>query len=81
LRPRSFSGEKDFYWVSRTSNLLIRGGSNYSYDQISDELTRFLLTHYQLVEGSVEVAAVGLRLSSEHEDECLVTVRRGRGEV
>jgi len=28
-------GGQDFYWVSRDSNLLIRGGANYSYDQVS----------------------------------------------
>lgn len=27
-------GGKDIYWVSRDSNLLIRGGANYSYDQV-----------------------------------------------
>lgn len=67
-------GGRDFYWVTRTSNLLIRGGTNYSYDQISAELSRFLETRYGLGPASAAVAAVGLRLTSEHEDDCLVTV-------
>jgi hypothetical protein len=62
--------------VSRTSNLLIKGGSNYSYDQISDELAKFVSRHYGLPPSAFALAAVGLRLTSEHEDECLVTVRR-----
>jgi acyl-CoA synthetase (AMP-forming)/AMP-acid ligase II len=78
-------GVKDFYWVTRTSNLLIRGGTNYSYEQISQELTRFVKERYQgLGEGGREggggggrgfvLAAVGLRVGSEHEDDCLVTI-------
>lgn len=27
-------GSRDFYWVSRDSALLIRGGANYAYDQV-----------------------------------------------
>lgn len=61
--------------MSRTSNLLIKGGSNYSYDQISDELAKFLAKHYSLPQGSFSVAAVGRRVSSEHDDDCLVMVR------
>ena len=79
-------GVKDFYWVSRTSNLLIRGGTNYSYEQISRELTRFVNERYKgLGNGRGEgggggggggfiLAAVGLRVRSEHEDDCLVTI-------
>lgn len=67
-------GARDFYWVTRTSNLLIRGGTNYAYEQISAELRAFAGQRYGLEEGAVAVAAVGLRLASEHEDDCLVTV-------
>lgn len=67
-------GEKDYYWVTRTSNLLIRGGTNYSYDQVSGELAKFLASQYHLSVGSFAVAAVGLRVTSEHDDDCLVTV-------
>jgi len=91
-------GVKDFYWVSRTSNLLIRGGTNYSYEQISRELTRFVNERYEgLGEGRGEeggkggggggfiLAAVGLRVRSEHEDDCMVTIEMlgegGREEV
>lgn len=66
--------KKDFYWVTRTSNLLIRGGTNYAYEQISAELATFLHTRYGLGPASAAVAAVGLRLTSEHDDDCLVTV-------
>ena len=34
-----FSGGDDFYWLSRDSALLIRGGANYSHEQINSELT------------------------------------------
>ncbi len=81
-------GARDFYWVTRTSNLLIRGGTNYSYDQVSAELARFAAQRYGLPPASVAVAAVGLRLKSEHEDDCLATVellddaaRARRGEI
>ncbi len=67
-------GAKDFYWVTRTSNLLIRGGTNYSYEQISNELSGFVSARYGLPKGAFALAAVGLRVSSEHDDDCLVTV-------
>jgi len=66
--------KKDFYWVTRTSNLLIRGGTNYSYEQITRELTLFTEERYGLLPGSFALAAVGLRVGSEHEDDCLVTI-------
>lgn len=75
------TGEKDFFWVTRTSNLLIRGGANYSYDQVSTELHKFLVSHYHLADTSVAVAAVGLRVTSEHEDECLVTIELKEAEA
>ena len=31
-------GGSDFFWCSRDSALLIRGGANYSYEQINAEL-------------------------------------------
>jgi acyl-CoA synthetase (AMP-forming)/AMP-acid ligase II len=67
-------GELDFYWVSRESTLLIRGGANYAYDQINAELKRFIATHYELAAEAFDVAIVGLRIDSEHEDSCCVTI-------
>ncbi|GMH98775.1 hypothetical protein TrST_g11138 [Triparma strigata] len=65
---------KDVYWLSRESNLMIRGGTNYSYEQVNAELTSFLEKEYHLEKGKVEVAVVGLKIDSEHEDSCCVTI-------
>jgi len=67
-------GDRDFYWRARDSALLIKGGANYSFEQINSELSAFLAAHYGLGDGSLAVAVVGLRLASEHEDECCATV-------
>lgn len=67
-------GELDYYWLSRDSALLIRGGANYAYDQIAAELSRFVVEHYQLKPEDFKLAVVGLRLESEHEDACCVTI-------
>lgn len=67
-------GGRDLYWCTRESALLIRGGANYSYEQISAEIARFVSAEYGLASGQVEVGVVGLRISSEHEDECCVTL-------
>lgn len=65
---------KDYFWQSRDSALLIRGGSNYAYEQIQAELHRFLVAHYKLDPQDVNVAVVGLRVQSEHEDDCCVLI-------
>jgi len=67
-------GELDYYWVTRESTLLIRGGANYAYDQINAELTNFVAHHYQLPGDSFDIAVVGLKVNSEHEDSCCVTI-------
>ena len=69
------SQRKDIYWCSRDNALLIKGGANYSYDQINDELTKYLAAAFGLrpTEDFV-LAVVGLRLRSEHEDDCWLTV-------
>ena len=64
----------DYYWVSRESTLLIRGGANYAYDQINAELKQFISSHYDLAPEAFDVAIVGLRIDSEHEDSCCVTI-------
>jgi acyl-CoA synthetase (AMP-forming)/AMP-acid ligase II len=67
-------GQLDYYWISRDSELLIRGGANYAYDQIAAELSKFVVEHYQLEPGQFQLAVVGLRKKSEHEDSCCVTI-------
>ena len=64
----------DYYWMSRDSELLIRGGANYAYDQIAGELNKFIVEHFQLKPEQFQLAVVGLRLESEHEDNCCVTI-------
>jgi acyl-CoA synthetase (AMP-forming)/AMP-acid ligase II len=67
-------GGRDYYWMSRDSALLIRGGANYSCDQINAELKAFIGRTFGLSADAFDVAVAGLRLTSEHEDECCVTV-------
>ncbi|GAG68078.1 unnamed protein product, partial [marine sediment metagenome] len=67
-------GQLDYYWMSRDSALLIRGGANYAYDQIAAELSKVLIEDFQLKPEQFKLAVVGLRLGSEHEDSCCVTV-------
>jgi acyl-CoA synthetase (AMP-forming)/AMP-acid ligase II len=67
-------GEWDYYWMSRDSALLIRGGANYAYDQINRELSDFVVEHYGLDPVAFDLAVVGLRIESEHEDTCCVTL-------
>ena len=67
-------GELDYYWMSRDSALLIRGGANYAYDQIAAELSKFVEEHYHLKPEQFQLAVVGLRIESEHEDNCCVTI-------
>ena len=55
--------------------MLIKGGSNYSYEQINQELSEFLAAAYFGGDGGAcAVAVVGLRLDSEHEDQCCCTI-------
>lgn len=67
-------GEQDVYWMSRESSLLIRGGANYAYDQINEELRGFLKEQYGLGDESISVAVIGLRINSEHDDDCCATI-------
>ena len=67
-------GERDYYWRGRESALMIRGGSNYSYEQVANELARFVTQRFALDNHDFELAVIGLRLQSEHEDECCVTI-------
>jgi acyl-CoA synthetase (AMP-forming)/AMP-acid ligase II len=74
MRKNDEDGEFDYYWVSRESTLLIRGGANYAYDQINSELLNFVSNYYQLPKDSFDIAIVGLKVDSEHEDSCCVTI-------
>ena len=67
-------GALDYYWVTRESTLLIRGGANYAYDQINAELTNFIAHNYKMPVDSFDIAVVGLKVNSEHEDSCCVTI-------
>ena len=60
--------------MSREVGLLIKGGANYSCEQIGAELSAFIVRRYKLPQGSFGLAVVGLKIDSEHEDSCCVTV-------
>ena len=65
---------QDLYWQSRDSQMLIRGGSNYAFEQVNAELVDFIESHYGLIRNEFNVAVCGLRVKSEHEDECCVMI-------
>ncbi len=67
-------GVDDLYWVGRKSAFLIKGGANYSCEQIAEELAEFVRSRYNLEAGSFDLAVTGLRIVSEHEDSCCVTL-------
>ncbi len=71
-------GELDYYWMTRDSALLIRGAANYAYDQIAAELSKILVEDFQLKPEQFKLAVVGLRIGSEHEDSCCVTIELSR---
>jgi acyl-CoA synthetase (AMP-forming)/AMP-acid ligase II len=71
-------GKLDYYWMSRDSELLIRGGTNYAYDQVAAELSGFLSANFPLKPTQYQLAVIGLRLESEHEDSCCVTIELDR---
>ena len=67
-------GQLDYYWITRDSALLIRGGANYSYDQVAAELAKVLVEDFNLKTEQFKLAVIGLRVESEHEDSCCVTI-------
>ena len=67
-------GERDYYWVSRVTGLLIRGGANYSCEQIATEIADLVEREFELEPEEFDVAVVALKRSSEHEDDACVTV-------
>lgn len=60
---------------SRESQLLIRGGSNYAFEQVNAELAGFVTRRYDLPASSFSLAVCGIRVLSEHEDECCVMLQ------
>jgi acyl-CoA synthetase (AMP-forming)/AMP-acid ligase II len=67
-------GELDYYWVSRVSGLMIRGGANYSCEQIARDIQGVIQREFGLKPDEFDAAVVGLKRGSEHEDDCCVTV-------
>lgn len=70
-------GGRDFYWVTRTADLLIKGGVNYSCSQINSVLFEFLIKSFNLsekIQKRIQIAAVGVKWRSEHDDDNCVTV-------
>ncbi|MBU2536176.1 MAG: acyl--CoA ligase [Chloroflexi bacterium] len=67
-------GQLDYYWVTRDSALLIRSGANYSYDQVAAELSKVLIEDFDLKTEQFKLSVIGLRVESEHEDSCCVTI-------
>lgn len=67
-------GQRDYYWVERDSGLVIRGGANAACEAINRELGHFVEERYGLSLEGFDLAVVGLRLESEHEDACCVTL-------
>lgn len=65
---------REIYWMNRDVGLMIKGGANYSCDQISNELTNFIIKQYNLSSNSFFLAAIGLKVVSESEDSCCVTI-------
>ncbi len=79
LRDMAFAlaapdGGLNYYWMGRDSALLIRGGANYSYEQVASDLTRILSEEFRIPPEQGKLAVVGLRIDSEHEDSCCVTI-------
>ena len=67
-------GRCDYYWMARDSDLLIRGGANYACEQIAADLSRVLIGVFNLQPDQFRVAVIGIRIHSEHEDACCVTI-------
>lgn len=57
---------------------MIRGGANYAYQQIQEELMAAVVAHFKgllKVGDDFSVAVVGLKIASEHEDDCFAIVQ------
>ena len=60
--------------MSRDTSLIIRGGANYACEQIKSELSDFLSNYYHLPKDEFDMAVIGLKIDSDHEDACCVTI-------
>jgi len=67
-------GGDDIYWMSRESALLIRGGANYACDQINAELVEFVTEKYGIAAEEFDLAVAPLRVNTEYDDDCCVTI-------
>lgn len=67
-------GALDYFWMSRDAGMLIRGGANYACEQIGAELQDFVAEHYGLSKAAFDLAVVGIKVESEHEDACCMTL-------
>ena len=70
-------GCPDYYWMTRDSALLIRGGANYACEQVAADLSRVLVEDFNMKPGQFKLAVIGLRMRSEHDDSCCVTIELG----
>jgi fatty-acyl-CoA synthase len=70
-------GGADYYWMARDSALLIRGGANYSCEQVAAALSRLIQEDFPLRQEQFRLAVTGLRIDSEHDDSCCVTIELG----
>eukprot|EP00922_Rhytidocystis_sp_ex-Travisia-forbesii_P051148 GHVS01075945.1.p1 GENE.GHVS01075945.1~~GHVS01075945.1.p1 ORF type:complete len:558 (+),score=94.93 GHVS01075945.1:735-2408(+) len=75
------SNVKELYWCSRSSDMIIRGGVNYSCEAISVKITELLCSAYGLQDSDVAVATVGIKHVSEYDDDCCVTVELNNNTV
>ncbi|MDZ4186335.1 MAG: hypothetical protein U1D97_15330, partial [Desulfuromonadales bacterium] len=78
---RGKDGELDYYWMARDSAMLIKGGANYSFAQVSAELSRVISEEMKLAPEDFQVAVVGLKITSEHDDDGCVTVELSENAV
>ena len=65
---KSEDGFNDIYWVSRQTGMIIKGGANYSCQQINDELNQYLKENLNLDKSDVFLYTTGVKIKSEHED-------------
>jgi len=68
------SGSRDFFWLSRDSQMVIKGGANYSCEQIGEELQSIASTALGCQRDDIAVAVLGMKVASEHEDDACVTL-------
>ncbi len=70
-----WNARRDFYWQTRDSQMLIRGGANYAFEQVNAELSRFVQRAYGLdAQTDFRLAVCGVKVASEHEDDCCVCI-------